>query len=272
MNYRHAYHAGNFADCFKHALLVGLLNSFVRKPTPFFVLDTHAGAGRYDPRGEMSCRTGEIETGIYRLLGRSDPVLGRYLGLVERCGLYPGSPALIRAVMRGKDRLACCELHPEDLTILRRHFAGDRQVEVHHRSGWDALAALLPPREKVGLVFVDPPFEASDEFSNLSDGLAKAHSRFRHGVFAAWYPVKHHAAVRDFYARLTATGIADIIAVELCLRETMIPVRLDGCGLVVINPPYRFEECAGMIACAILDGLRHEEVGGGTAVIRLANE
>ncbi len=120
MNYRHAYHAGNFADCFKHALLVALLDSFARKPAPYFVLDTHAGAGRYDLDAEAARRTDEATTGIRRLLQRPSPVLARYLGLVEQLGLYPGSPALIRAVMRENDRLVCCELHPEDATTLRR--------------------------------------------------------------------------------------------------------------------------------------------------------
>jgi 23S rRNA (adenine2030-N6)-methyltransferase len=272
MNYRHAYHAGNFADCFKHALLIGLLDSFGRKPTPYFVLDTHAGAGWYDLEAETARRTGEAEAGIRRLIQRPLPVLGRYLGLVERLGLYPGSPALIRAVMRPNDRLACCELHPGDATTLRRRFHRDPQVEVHERSGWEALRALLPPREKRGLVFIDPPFEARDEFSTVADGLRRGHARFGHGVFAAWYPVKQMAMVRSFHADLTLSGIRDIIAVELYLRDTTNPDRFNGCGLIVINPPYQFENHARLIADAILHGLGDDENGAGTAMIRLANE
>ena len=242
MNYRHAYHAGNFADCFKHALLVALLDSFARKPAPYFVLDTHAGAGRYDLEAEAARRTDEAAAGIRRLLQRPSPALGRYLGLVERLGLYPGSPTLIRAALREDDRLACCELHPEDATTLRRQFHRDPQVEVHERSGWEALGALLPPKEKRGLVFIDPPFEARDEFFTLADGLRRGHGRFSHGVFAAWYPVKQMAAVRGFHATLASSGIRDIVAVELHLRDTTNPDRLNGCGLIVINPPYQFEE------------------------------
>lgn len=272
MNYRHAYHAGNFADCFKHALLVALLDSLARKPTPFFVLDTHAGAGGYNLEAEMARRTDEATLGIRRLLQKPSPVLGRYLGLVEQLGLYPGSPALIRAMLRENDRLTCCELHPEDAAALRRRFHRDAQVDVHERSGWEALGALLPPREKRGLVLIDPPFEAQDEFRTLADGLRRGHARFGHGVFASWYPVKKMAAVREFHASLMSSGIPDIVSVELHLRETTNPDRLNGCGLIVINSPYQFESQAQSIADAVLDGLGGNEIGAGTIVVRLADE
>jgi 23S rRNA (adenine2030-N6)-methyltransferase len=272
MNYRHAYHAGNFADCFKHALLVAMLDSLARKPAPYFVLDTHAGAGDYDLEAEAARRTDEATPGIRRLLQKPSPVLGRYLGLVEQLGLYPGSPALIRAVLRESDHLTCCELHPEDAGTLRRRFHRDAHVEVHERSGWEALGALLPPREKRGLVFIDPPFEARDEFRTLADGFCRGHARFGHGMFAGWYPVKKMAAVREFHASLASSGVPDIVSVELRLRDTSNPDRLNGCGLIVINPPYQFESQARSIADAVLDGLGDKEIGAGTAVIRLANE
>jgi 23S rRNA (adenine2030-N6)-methyltransferase len=272
MNYRHAYHAGNFADCFKHGLLMALLDSLARKATPYFVLDTHAGAGWYDLDAEASRRTAEAEWGIRRLLRSPSPALGRYLGLVTRLGFYPGSPALIRAVLREGDRLACCELHPEDAVSLRRRFRHDPQVEVHERSGWEALGALLPPKERRGLVFVDPPFEARDEFAKLSKGLQAGYSRFGRGIFAAWYPIKQMAAVRGFHESLVSSGIRDIVAVELLLREATLPDRLNGCGLAVINPPYEFERHARVIADAVLGGLGGNETGAGTAVVRLADE
>jgi len=272
MNYRHAYHAGNFADCFKHALLVALLDSLARKPAPYFVLDTHAGAGRYDLEAEAAQRTAEAETGVRRLLQRPAAALERYIGLVEQLGLYPGSPALIRAVLREGDRLACCELHHEDATTLRRHFHRDPQVDVHDRSGWEALAGLLPPREKRGLVFIDPPFEARDEFFRLMDGIRRGYGRFGHGLFAAWYPIKQMAAVRSFRASLTSSGIRDIVAVELHLRDTTGPDRLNGCGLVVINPPYRFRDQAHSIANAVLNGLGDNEPWAGVDVLRLVDE
>ncbi|MGD0103407.1 MAG: 23S rRNA (adenine(2030)-N(6))-methyltransferase RlmJ [Rhodopila sp.] len=253
-------------------MLVALLDSFGRKPSPYFVLDTHAGAGRYDLEGEAARRTAEAETGIRRLLQRPAPALQRYLALVEHLGLYPGSPTLARAVMRGTDREACCEIHPDEAASLRRHFRLDPQVEVHERSGWEALGALLPPRERRGLVFIDPPFESGDEFRTLADGLRHGHSRFSHGVFAAWYPVKRMAEVRAFHATVRSSGIRDIVAVELHVRDTQSVDRLNGCGLIVINPPYQFEDQSKSIAEAALAGLSDNEIGARTAVFRLAHE
>ena len=272
MNYRHAYHAGNFADCFKHALLVRLLDSLALKQKPFFVLDTHAGAGRYDLEAETKGPTGEATRGIRRLLLRPSAVLERYLGLVTRLGIYPGSPVLTRAVMRADDRLACCELRQDDAAILRRQFLNDPRVEVHQRSGWEALNALLPPREKRGLVFIDPPFEARDEFVAMADGLCRGHGQFRSAVLAAWYPVKQMARVRSFQASLSSSGMRDIVAVELHQREPTSPDRLNGCGLIVINPPFQFEDQARSIASAILASLGDDEVGAGAFVTRLVDE
>jgi len=272
MNYLHAYHAGNFADCFKHALLVTLLEAFTRKPTPYFVLDTHAGTGWYDLNAEESRRTGEANVGIQRLIRRPLPALAHYLGLVSELGLYPGSPALIRRVLRENDRLVCCELHPREASSLRRRFRCDPQVEVHERSGWEALGALLPPREKRGLVFIDPPFEERDEFRMLLEGIQRGHGRFSNGIFAAWYPVKQLAAVRAFHAGLRSSRIRDIVAMELHLRHTTEPDRLNGCGLVVINPPYDFENQALAVAQAVLEGLDADEGGAATTFVRLTDE
>ncbi len=272
MNYRHAYHAGNFADCFKHALLVDLLDWLARKPAGFFVLDTHAGAGRYDLNAPEAQRTDEAARGIRRLIARPSPVLDRYLGLVARLGLYPGSPALIRAVLRENDRMACCELHPADSSALRGQFRHDRSVAVHERSGWEALGALIPPKENRGLVFIDPPFESRDEFFTLAGGLCQGHGRFGHGIFAAWYPIKQMATVRGFHATLAQCGIRDIVAVELYVRATTDPGRLNGCGLLAINPPYQFEARARAIATAVLEGVGDGEPGAGISVIRLADE
>lgn len=272
MNYRHAFHAGGFADCFKHALLVALVDHLARKPAPFCVLDTHAGAGRYDLDAEAARRTGEAEAGIRRLLRSRPPALARYLQLVQALGPYPGSPLLVRALLRPDDRLVCCELHPDDARALRAALARDRRVAVHRRSGWEALGALLPPEQRRGLVFVDPPFEAPDEFSTLADGLARGHRRFAHGVFAAWYPIKQLAAVRAFIAVVGASAIRDVVAVELTLRAPTDPGRLNGCGLLVVNPPFGFQDDARRIAEALLPGLDAHEPGAGARVIRVADE
>jgi len=272
MNYRHAFHAGSFADCMKHALLVWLIDALQRKPAPIFVLDTHAGAGRYDLTAGPAQRTGEWHQGIDRLLDMPPPVLCRYLGLIRTPGLYPGSPVLIRAMLRREDRLACCELHPDDLFLLRRQFARDPQVSVHQRDAWEALSGLLPPKEHRGLVLIDPPFEHADEFSDLAAGLATAHARFRTGVLAAWYPIKHRAPVRGFHTAMRQTGIRDIVAAELCLREPLLPDRLNGCGLLVVNPPFPFEPEALPILQALLERLGHNEHGAYAAATRIADE
>ncbi len=272
MNYRHGFHAGNFADCFKHALLVWLVVALQRKPAPAFVLDTHAGAGGYDLDTGPAARTQEWRGGIGRLLEDTPEELAAYVGLVRRLGLYPGSPALVRALLRPGDRLACCELHPEEHAALRRRFGRDAQLGVHHRDGWEALGALLPPAERRGLVLIDPPYEAADEFDRFLAGLRTGHARFRAGVFAAWYPIKHRAPVRRFLTGMRESGIRDIVAAELWLREPLDPARLNGCGLLVINPPWRFAEEAAPILAALLDRLGAREPGEGTALIRLADE
>jgi 23S rRNA (adenine2030-N6)-methyltransferase len=272
MNYRHAFHAGNPGDCLKHALLLPLLGALHRKPAPVFVLDTHAGAGAYDLTGAEAQRTGEWHTGIGRLLDDPPPELRYYVGLVERLGFYPGSPALIRALLRPGDRLACCELHPDDHASLRRRFAGDRQVGVHHRDAWEALGALLPPAERRGLVLIDPPYEAPDEFDRLAEGLKRGHARFPTGTFAAWYPIKHRAPVRDFFAAMQASGIRDVVAAELWLRAPLDPGRLNGSGMLLVNPPYRFEEQAQPILAALLERLGDRDPGEGAALTRLVHE
>jgi 23S rRNA (adenine2030-N6)-methyltransferase len=273
VNYRHAYHAGNFADCLKHALLVWLVGALQRKDTPIAVLDTHSGAGRYDLDSDPARRTGEWRTGIGRLLEQPPEPLAAYVALVQRIGLYPGSPALIRALLRPADRLVCCELHPEEHGVLRRHFRRfTPQVAIHQRDAWEALGALLPPKERRGLVLIDAPFEAENEFAQLVEGLATGYSRFRDGVFAAWYPIKHLAPVRAFFAALQDTGIPDIVAAELYLREPLDPGRLNGCGLVVINPPFGFEEAAPPILGALLERLGDRSPGERVALVRLADD
>ncbi len=272
MNYRHIFHAGNFADCMKHALLLWLLQALQHKPAPVFVLDTHAGAGAYDLDSGPAQRTGEWRAGIDRLLDTPPPPLAAYVRLVQRLGLYPGSPSLIRAILRPDDRLACCELHPEECFALRRHFARDPQVAVHQRDAWEALGALLPPKQRRGLVLIDPPFEDPQEFTRLARGLAAAHTRFRTGVFAAWYPVKHRAPVRGFHVALQQAGIANVVVAELLLHAPLDPGRLNGCGLAVINPPFRFEVEAQPILAALLERLRTSRHEGEAAVWRLTSE
>jgi 23S rRNA (adenine2030-N6)-methyltransferase len=274
MNYRHAFHAGNHADCLKHALLLPLLAALKRKPAPFAVLDTHAGRGVYDLGAEEALRTGEAARGALRLRGLTAGPLAPFVAALAAEGFparYPGSPALIRAALRPQDRLICCELHPEEHAALRAHFARDRQVAVHRRDGWEAIRALTPFPERRGLVLMDPPFEREDEFARLAAAVRELHHRFRAAILAAWYPLKHRAPVRDFHDALRASAVRDVLAAEMWLREPTDPRRLNGSGLVVVNAPFGFEQAAGEILPALLAAL-DTEPGAGCAVARIVPE
>jgi len=272
VNYRHAYHAGNFADCFKHALYVWLLRAMARKETPFFVLDTHAGTGNYDLTASEAERTGEWRAGIGRLLADTPPPLADYVGLVRELGLYPGSPAIARALLRKQDRLAVCEFHPVDAAALDRRFGRDGRVQVHRRDGYEAIGALLPPPERRALVLIDPPYEREDEFVAVVEALTAGVSRLRGGVFAAWYPIKHRAPVREFFEGIKSAGLRDVIAAEIFLREPLDPARLNGCGLVVVNPPFRAEEEWPAMLEALLGALGNREHGEGSDLLRVVGE
>ncbi len=274
MNYRHAFHAGNHADCLKHALLLLLLDALKRKDAPFAVLDTHAGRGMYDLSADEAARTGEAARGALRLQGLADGPLAPFVAALAGQGFparYPGSPALIRAALRPQDRLICSELHPEDHAALRAHFARDRQVSVHLRDAYEAVRALTPFPERRGLVLLDPPFEAEDEFDRLVAGVAELQRRFRAGIVAAWYPVKHRAPVRDFHDALRASGVRDVIAAEMWLREPTDPRRLNGSGLVVVKAPFGFEDAARGVLGALVSVLGTED-GAGVSVTRVVAE
>jgi 23S rRNA (adenine2030-N6)-methyltransferase len=255
MNYRHAFHAGNFADCLKHALLLWLLRAMARKEAGFAVLDTHAGAGRYDLSGTEAERSGEWRQGIGRLLDDTPPALADYLSVVRSLGLYPGSPALTQSILRPQDRLICCELQPEQHAALARLLRGDKRVAVHLRDGFGALKALLPPPERRGLVLMDPAFENPGEFDRILVALQEGLGRFPAGVFAVWYPVKYRARVRAFHAAIVESGMRDVVVAELLLRPPNEFAHLGGCGVLVVNPPWRFEEETAPILAALAERL-----------------
>lgn len=249
MNYRHAYHAGNFADVHKHALLARLIDYLKRKEKPFRVLDTHAGRGRYDLAGDEATRTGEHLSGIAALLGSpiaQDPLLADYVGVVRQVAAetdgpaYPGSPLLARRLMRAQDRLSAYELHPVDAQALKANFAGDFQVKAIELDGWLALGAHLPPKERRGLVLVDPPFEREGEIERIVEGVVEAHRRWAGGIYALWYPIKRRSERERLHALLAQSGLADIVAAEFFREPFADEERLVGSGLVVINPPFVF--------------------------------
>lgn len=251
MNYRHAFHAGNFADVLKHAVLARIVAYLQRKEAAFRVIDTHAGIGLYDLASDEAGRTGEWETGIARLLAAPVPaaaaeLLAPYLDIVralnsEGLRFYPGSPLVTRRLLRKQDRLTAIELHPADATMLKANFAGDHQVRVIELDGFLALGAHLPPKEKRGLVLIDPPFEKPDEFDTILKGIAKAHRRWPGGTYAIWYPIKKTGEVERFRDGLAALAIPNILDIRLTTRAATPEPRLHGCGMAVINPPFVLE-------------------------------
>lgn len=252
MNYRHAYHAGNFADVVKHAVLARLVEYLKRKEKPFRVIDTHAGTGFYDLASDEAGKTGEWLGGIGRIMqapmsAEAQALLAPYLDAVRavnegrELAHYPGSPKIVRHLLRRQDRLTAIELHPQDAARLKARFEGDMQTRVIELDGWLALGAHLPPKEKRGLVLVDPPFEEGGEFGRLVDGLAKAHRRWPGGIYALWYPIKDRAGVATFHDQLAQAGIARVLDIGFDIRPSGKVPRLDGSGMVVVNPPFTLE-------------------------------
>jgi len=254
LNYRHAFHAGNFSDVVKHAVLVRLLLALLRKDKPFVVIDSHAGRGLYDLTGEEAQRGGEWPRGIGRMAGTAHPLLEDYLSLVHSAGegRYPGSPWIARALLRPDDRLIACELHPEEFAALRRTLGADRRVSLHARDAWEALGALLPPTPRRGLVLVDPAFEAPDEFARMEQAVGRAVRRWPTGIYALWYPEKNAAAIAQLHAAAAAWPVAEALALSLPVGARPEPDRfgrraLHATGLLLLNPPYGFAEEAPML-------------------------
>ena len=249
MNYRHAYHAGNFADVVKHAVLTLIIEHLRLKPAPFRIIDTHAGIGVYDLASEAAQKTGEWREGIGRVMAAklspaAAEVLAPYLDIVRRLnpggGLlrYPGSPLLARELLRGDDRLVVNELHPEDQDELKRLFAHDPQVRVMALDAWMALKALLPPPERRGVMLIDPAFEQTGELARLVGGLKEAARRFATGTFLLWYPIKEMAPVTAFRREVAALGLPKAMAIELMVRGGADETRLNGAGLIAVNAPF----------------------------------
>jgi 23S rRNA (adenine2030-N6)-methyltransferase len=268
MNYRHAFHAGNFADVFKHVVLSLLLKSLHRKDTPFCYLDTHAGAGRYDLDGAAAQKTGEFREGILRLWHADAlPTLVDYMAAVRAVNAgnalryYPGSPAVARFFLRPRDRMVLLELQPEECAQLKTQFAGDRRVTVLAQDGYAGLRAFLPPSERRGLVLIDPPFETNDEYSRVVEGLRVAHARWDSGIYALWYPVKNRPPVERFHRALAVTGIRKMLLVEFAPYPEDSGFRLNGCGMIVINPPWQLDETLRSLLPRLLEILRQHPSG-----------
>ena len=254
MNYRHAFHAGGFADVIKHVVLVRMLTYLQDKQAAFRVIDTHAGAGVYDLTGEEASRGGEWLTGIARIMQArfsetAMPLMKPYLDIVRAFNpqaplkTYPGSPLIARALLRPQDRLTACEVAPKARKLLIDALRRDTQARVVDLDGWTALPAFVPPKERRGLVLIDPPYEQKDEFERLAGGFVEAFAKWPTGSYLLWYPVKSRRATDDL-ARHVAQSVADGTPPGKCLRlefsvaPQMAGAGLTSAGLLIVNPPW----------------------------------
>jgi len=240
MNYRHAFHAGNFADVVKHLAVVAILMRLRNKAAGFAVIDTHAGSGLYNLAGDEARRGGEATGGIARIQDMTDgpELLQRYLGLVRSCGTarYPGSPLIAAKLLREQDRLVAIEKHPEDHRALADVLAPFRRAKALEADGYARLGALLPPPERRGLVLIDPPYEAPNEFAQAAQAVRGALRRFATGIVAIWFPIKSPPAAEAFLGEILLAGPAK--AIKLSVAVDAPAPRLSTAGLAVINPPF----------------------------------
>lgn len=276
MNYRHAFHAGNFADVLKHAVLALALKRLTEKPRPLRVIDTHAGIGSYRLDGPEAQRTGEWTGGIGRLLGADaeplpaaiDTLLAPYLDVVRTLNpdgelrMYPGSPALALALLRPEDRLIATELHPEDVELLRQTLRGDRRAKVLALDGWQAIRALLPPKERRGLILVDPPFEEAGELNRLAAGLADGLRRFATGTYMLWLPVKDQRQISAFEHELKLLAPGKLLWVELRTAPAAPEGPLTATAVVLANPPFGLTESLSALLPFLAERLAVAPGGG----------
>lgn len=249
MNYRHHFHAGNFADVMKHSLLMGLLAAMKKKDKPFCVIDTHAGAGIYDLHAGAAQKTGEYQEGIARLDDYRDAPrwVADYLQAVLACQAsgarsnYPGSPWLACRELREQDSAIFMDVQHAEAASLRHIFRNDKRVSVHERNAYEGLMGLIPPKTKRGIVLIDPPYEEErDSFPQLVRWVAQAYKKWPTGVFAVWFPIKQRHTITPFYRAMSQQGIAEMLTCELLVRPDDSAISLNGTGMLIINPPYGF--------------------------------
>lgn len=247
MNYRHIYHAGNFADVMKHLALALCIDYLLRKDKPFCVIDAHGGIGRYDLSGEQAGKTMEWAGGIGKFVEIENPPedLNLYLRAVSKDmgkGFYPGSPMIAARMLRTGDRLIANELHPEDFVTLKKNMSGFKNTTIESRDAYECLRAHLPPKERRGLVLIDPPFEKTDEFETLIRQMSAWKKRWADGIYLLWYPIKAHLKVADLRAAATGLGLPDTWCFECLKFPEDTPESFNGSGLIIFNAPYTLPE------------------------------
>ena len=268
MNYQHAFHAGNFADVHKHAVLARVLIHLRNKPAAFRVIDTHAGAARYDLLAQEATRGGEWHDGIAKVWaarptsgddrsGGGAALLTPYLDAVASLNpggslrTYPGSPLVALALLRPQDRLIACELEPRAAALLQAALRRDRRAKALTIDGWTALGAYVPPKERRGVVLIDPPFEEAADFTRLSSALVAAHRKWPTGIYMLWYPIKERDAAEALVRRLKRTGLAGLLRCEINLAPPAAALGLTGSGVILVNPPYKLDADLGLLLPAL---------------------
>ena len=251
MNYRHSYHAGNFADVIKHVTLITLINALKRKETPFCFLDTHAGIGLYELQSEQAQKTQEYKNGVEKLshsnIADAPIEIQHYIRIIQQFNVdntlqyYPGSPVIAEALLRENDQMILSELHKEDIHTLKDYFFKKKSVAVHHIDAYHGMKAFLPPKQKRGLVLIDPAFEVTDECDRIVSALQHSLKHWRSGHFMIWYPIKDQTVIHNFYKAINALSV-DGFAIDFSLNETIDSGKLSRCGLLLLNPPWKVRE------------------------------
>lgn len=249
LSYRHSFHAGNHADVLKHTVQSLIITALKEKEKPFLYLDTHAGAGRYQLSGEHAERTGEYLDGIAKLWQRDDipEVLMPYLNAVKAYNsngtlrFYPGSPLIARQLLREQDSIHLTELHPSDFPLLRGEFQRDSRAKVVREDGYQQLKSQLPPASRRGFILIDPPYEMKTDYQAVVKGIQEGHKRFATGVYALWYPVVLRQQIKRMLKELEATGIRNILQIELAMLPDSDRYGMTASGMIVINPPWKLE-------------------------------
>lgn len=262
MNYRHAYHAGNFADVHKHVALTSILLHLRRKEKPFAVIDTHAGSGLYDLAGTEPMKTAEAADGIGKLHGfiPQSAALSTYLQIVRGFGAqtYPGSPLIAAKLLRPRDRLVAIEQQTEEFAALRLALAAYPNARTVHGDGYEQLRALLPPPERRGLILIDPPYEDANEMERMAETFRDAYRRFATGIYLLWYPLKLASRIGAFAGELKAQASMKLLSltIDIGAQKNAIEERLSAAGLLIVNPPYGLDEDMRAAGAELLPLLR----------------
>ncbi|BFM49473.1 23S rRNA (adenine(2030)-N(6))-methyltransferase RlmJ [Marinomonas sp. THO17] len=252
LSYRHIYHAGNHADILKHVTVSQICRHFIKKETPFFYLDTHAGIGQYELTSDQAQKNKEFHSGISRLL-QQEQLPNAVEGLMDivrdmndanNLAWYPGSPKVVDYYTRQKDKLHLCELHPNDFPLLAALFPHKRKANVVKENGFAAVKAMLPPPQKRGFVLMDPPYEVKKDYDYVVQALTEGHKRFPQGTYAIWYPVLTRQQVDKLLKSVKATEIRNVLLLELCVRDSEKQRGMSGSGMIIVNPPWTLEKDA----------------------------